>query len=216
MSEPRPRPRHLAFAAAGLVVGLLTVHDEALALTCGTHPPDAAAQVITVGYPRDAPYRDVFIATIERILPDRGDAMTFGATLIIRVDAVLRGDLALSTREVYNPSLGLAGWVGFREGGQFLIAAGPAVVDGLGEVLSTFACAPNEEIRSPERFWELVRLSPRALLPATSVPRQWAEAPWATVGLGLLALSLGLALRRTMGRNGLVHRRDDRPPATDA
>jgi hypothetical protein len=187
-----------AFLAA--VASLLGHVSNGDALTCAPHPDNVAELVIRSGYPEDAPHEDVVIATIEDIRPEGGDAFTFGETLIVRIDAVLRGGLPLTTREIYNPPLGVSGWPGFTQGGQFLIAAGPAVWEGIGDVVSTSLCAPNEQITSRDRFDQLVFMSTNPILPATSLPAPTSSFAAVGVGLGLVLVGIALAVRRTITR----------------
>ena len=96
-------------ACAWMVLGA----SPAFALTC--EPSEGhAEEAIRSGWPPDAPHEYVFIATIGRISPVKGDSDTWGDIVEIRVDAVLRGDLPFATTELYNPPLDYSGWGRFR------------------------------------------------------------------------------------------------------
>jgi hypothetical protein len=120
----------------------------------------------------------------------------------IHVDAVLRGDLPMSTSAIFNPPLGASGWIGFRPGAQFLIAANPNY-DGTDGQLSTFLCAPNEEITSPDRFAELVSLSAEPRLSDTALPTS-SPLPWWGLALLLLGVTLGVAARSNRRFDGSI------------
>lgn len=197
--------RRLACATAAAVFGVsisAAVTSHAAGLTCAT-PPDGAELAIRSGWPEVAPFEFVVIATIRDITPANGDASTWGEVLGIHVEAVLRGDLPMSTSAIFNPPLGASGWLGFRPGAQFLIAAHPNF-DGTDGQLSTFLCAPNEEITSPERFNELVSFSAEPRLSDTAVPPNSALPRWG-VTLLLLGTALGIAVRRNRRSHGSVH-----------
>ena len=199
--------RPIAVAMLGiLATALALAPGRTAALSCATMPGDEEI-AITSGWPQDAPMEHVFIATVLGIRAERGDANTWGEWLTVRVDAVLRGDLPLATTEVFNPSLGSGGWIGFSVGSQFLIAASPqATVDGSDRPISTWQCAPNEEITSVERFNELVALSvdPRISNTAMPPPNPPTNLPQ-VAGLALVATAVVLAARRRMGDDGSVH-----------
>jgi len=124
---------------------------------------------IQSGWPPDAPFEYVFIATIGEIQPVQGDSGTWGEILHLRVDAVLRGDLPLTTSEIYNPPLGSSGWLRFRAGLQYLIAARPPA-EGTHGMAYTFLCSPNEEITSVDQFNTLVSYSDHPVLADTAIP----------------------------------------------
>lgn len=189
-----------------LTTGLALAPGRTAALSCGTLPGDEEI-AITSGWPQDAPMEHVFIATVVGIRADRGDAQTWGEWLTVRMDAVLRGDLPLATTEVFNPSLGSGGWIGFSVGRQFLIAAYTNVtIEGSDRPISTWQCAPNEEIRTVERFNELVALSADPRISNTAMPPPGPPADLLQVaGLALVATSVVLAARRRMGGDGSVH-----------
>lgn len=199
MTTPiRRRPMALVVGGALMVTvtGATFGPQPAVALTCGGHPDDAAVVLITSGYPPAAPFEHAVIATVQEIRPVQGDAFTWGAILVVRIDASLRGGLPLDTREIYNPPLGLSGWTEFVEGGQFLVAASPAEADGVGPVIATFLCAPNERISSPARFWELVGHAANPMLPATNLPPPTSTTTTFAAGLALLGLAVALGARR--------------------
>ena len=201
-----PRPISMAILAF-LATAVVLAPGRTAALSCGTLPGDEEI-AITSGWPQDAPMEHVFIATVLGIRADRGDANTWGEWLTVRIDAVLRGDLPLATTEVFNPSLGSGGWIGFSVGSQFLTAASPqATADGGDRPISTWQCAPNEEITSVERFNELVALSadPRISNTAMPPPDPPIKLPQ-VAGLALVAAAVVLAVRRRMGDDGSVHR----------
>lgn len=192
-------------AILGTLVGLSawTVQaDSALGLSCAT-PPNGAELAITSGWPEAAPLDYVVIATIRDIQPVNGDSGTWGEVLVVRVDAVLRGDLSLSTTEIFNPPLGSPGWPWFTAGGQFLIGA-HASSEGTGGRISTNLCAPNEEIASPDRFHELVALSAEPRLSNTAMPRPGSFPTWG-LGLVVLGCAITIAARRSMGGRDNVH-----------
>lgn len=176
--------------------------SPAAGLTCAT-PPDGAELAIRSGWPEAAPFEFVVIATIRDITPANGDASTWGEVLEIHVEAVLRGDLPMSTSAIFNPPLGASGWPGFRAGAQFLIAANPNF-DGTDGQLSTSLCAPNEEITSAERFDELVSFSAEPRLSDTALPTNSAL-PWWGVALLLLSLTIGVHVRRNRRSDDSVH-----------
>lgn len=186
----------VAIAALGSV-------QRAAALTCGIER-DAAEQAIVAGWPEADPYEYVFIATVLHVVPEQGGAGSSGEVLTIRIDAVLRGDLPLTTDRVFNPPLGSSGWLGFERGHEYLIAARPNWNDDDGRV-STFLCTPNEEITSRERFAELVALAADPRLPDTALERGSVVR-----GIGMTVLAgaavLAIAQLRTMRRRGLLHR----------
>jgi hypothetical protein len=154
---------------------------------------------ITSGFPQAAPMEHVFIATVLDIRSERGDADTWGEWLTVRMDAVLRGDLPLTTSEVFNPPLGSGGWIGFTVGSQFLIAAHPSFDEDDGWI-STWQCAPNEEITSVERFAALVALSANPLIADTGMPPPDPPiSPLQIAGLALVAAAVVVATRRRMG-----------------
>ena len=189
-----------------LATALALAPGRTAALSCGTLPGDEEI-AITSGWPQDAPMEHVFIATVLGIRADRGDASTWGEWLTVRMDAVLRGDLPLATTEVFNPSLGSGGWIGFSVGSQFLIAAySKSTVDGSERPISTWQCAPNEKITSLERFNELVALSADPLISNTAMPPPDPPTNLPQVaGLALVATAVVLAARRRMGGDGSVH-----------
>jgi LPXTG-motif cell wall-anchored protein len=193
-------------------MSVLGAVSHAEALTCASHPDDAAELVIGSGYPERGPYEHVVIATVLNIEPVNGDAGSFGQVLTVELDAVLRGDLPLSTPEIFNPSLGLAGWPWFNIGRQYLIPAHPNF-DGDDGRVSTFLCAPIEEISSPDRFRELVSFSPNPVLPNTSVTP---PSPLPAAGLVLLLIAAAVAARRRIGTDDHLHRRDHERAAPHA
>jgi|SRR5687768_3285201 len=200
--------RPIAMATLGILAAALALAPgRAAALSCGTLPGDEEI-AITSGWPQDAPMEHVFIATVLGIRAERGDANTWGEWLTVRMDAVLRGDLPTATTDVFNPSLGSGGWIGFSVGSQFLIAASRQVTaDGSDRPISTWQCAPNEKITSVERFNELVALSadPRISNTAMPPPAPPINLPQ-VAGLALVATAVVLAARRRMGGDGSVHR----------
>jgi hypothetical protein len=176
--------------------------SSAAGLTCAT-PANGAELAIRTGWPEAKPLEHVVIATIREIQPENGDAGTWGEVLTVDVDAVLRGDLPLSTLEIFNAPLGASGWVGFRPGAQYLIAAGPAS-EGTGGRPATSLCAPNEEITSPDRFAELVSFATEPRLSNTALPSRSALTGWG-IALLLVAFTLGVVTRRSMKTDGLIH-----------
>jgi len=200
--------RRMAVAMlAILATALALAPGGAAGLSCGTLPGDEEI-AITSGWPQAAPMEHVFIATVLGIRAERGDANTWGEWLTVRMDAVLRGNLPLATIEVFNPSLGSGGWIGFSVGSQFLIAAYPNVtVDGSDRPISTWQCAPNEKIASVERFNELVAFSADPRISNTAMPPPDPPISLPQVaGLALVVTGLVLAARRRMGGDGSVHR----------
>ena len=202
--------------ACALLLGatLAIAHDPTLGISCARLPDDLQV-AITSGWPPAAPADHVVIATITDLRAERGDASTWGEHLTVRIDAVLRGNLPLATIEIFNPPLGTSGWPDFRIGGQFLIVAHPDASNG-GRI-STWLCPPNEEITSVERFNQLVALSldPRISDTAMSPPEPpfgWQQ----PAGLVLISLAVVFIARRSMSVHDGLHRRDDRPTATDA
>ena len=169
--------------------------SPAAGLTCAT-PANGAELAIRTGWPEAEPFEFVVIATIREIQPENRDAGTWGEVLTIDVEAVLRGDLPLTTLEIFNPPLGASGWVGFRTGAQYLIAAGPPS-EGTGGRPVTSLCAPNEEITSPDRFAELVSFATEPRLSNTAMPSRSALIGWG-IALLLAALALGVVTRRSM------------------
>lgn len=193
---------HMALGAALVITVSAGVTGHVAGLTCAT-PVDGAELAITSGWPDAAPFEFVVIGTIRDIQAERGDAATWGEVLSLDVDAVLRGDLPLSALEIFNPPLGSAGWLGFRPGAQYLIAANPSS-EGTGGRVSTFLCAPNEEISSPERFAELVSFAAEPRLPDTAMPSTSSAAGWG-YALVLLDITLGAIGRRRMQADGCSH-----------
>lgn len=126
-------------------------------------------EAIRTGWPPDAPYEFMLIATIEEVHAIRGDRETWGELIDMRIDAVLRGDLPLATNELHNPGLGTYGWETFEVGGQYLIAASASTAETPGDVY-TSGCAPNEEVTSTARFDELVSYSAAPVLADTASP----------------------------------------------
>ena len=199
--------RPMAVAVLGiLATALALAPGRTAALSCGTMPGDEEIAIIS-GWPQDAPMEHVFIATVLGIRAERGDAQTWGEWLTVRMDAVLRGDLPLATTEVFNPSLGSGGWIGFSVGSQFLIAASPqATAGGSDRPISTWQCAPNEKITSVERFNELVALSAAPRISNTAMPPPGPPIGLLqAAGLALVATSVVLTARRRMGGDGSVH-----------
>lgn len=154
-------------------------------------------EMIRDGWPEAAPYQYVVIATIDDIQPERGDSATWGEVLRVQINAVLRGDLALTTTEIFNPPLGSAGWLGFEVGHQYLIGAHPPQ-EGSGGRISTFLCAANEEVTSQARFDELVSYSGAPVLSDTALepPRRGMELGWLLLGASA-CLAAGMRERRT-------------------
>ncbi len=202
------RARPIAMAIFGiLATAAALAPGRTAALSCGTLPGDEEI-AITSGWPQAAPMEHVFIATVLSIRADRGDANTWGEWLTVRIDAVLRGDLPVATTEVFNPSLGSGGWIGFSVGSQFLIAAYSKVTfEGSDRPISTWQCAPNEKITSVQRFNELVALSadPRISNTAMPPPVHRPTRPRLPVSRSSPQRS-SLAARRRMGGDGNVHR----------
>lgn len=182
----------LGICAAGVIASSTT------GLTCGRTPDDLEV-AITSGWPQASPADHVVIATITDILPERGDAFTWGERLTVQIDAVLRGDLPLMTLEIFNPPLGAAGWPDFRVGGQFLIVAHPDTSNG--GRLSTWLCPPNEEISSIERFNHLVAMAASPRISNTAMPPPPAPIVlFQATGLVLIGLAVSLVVRGRMGR----------------
>ena len=192
----------MALAASLAVAISVGVTGHAAGLSCAS-APDAAELAITSGWPEASPVEFVVIGTIRDIRPQNGDSATWGEVLTIDVDAVLRGDLPSSALEIFNPPLGSAGWLGFRPGAQYLIAANPSS-EGTGGRVSTFLCAPNEEITSTDRFAELVSFAAKPRLPNTAI-----QPTSTTVGLGyaliLMGITLGMIGRRRMRADDRFH-----------
>lgn len=177
----------------------------AAGLSCARLPGDLE-EAIRSGWPAGAPSDYALIGTITGLTEERGDANTWGETLTVRVDAVLRGELPLSEIQIYNPPTGAAGWVGFAAGRQYFIVASDAE-DGR---ISTWACPPNEEVTSTDRFAELVAISlaPRVSNTAMTAPEA-PTAPLALTGVVLISLAMLAAVRRSMQGHDRFHRRDD-------
>ena len=149
---------------------LLLVTGPAAGLTCG---PTKGYQdeAIQSGWPPDAPHEHVVIATIGDIRPIQGDSASWGEILHVRLDAVLRGDLPLDTSQIFNPPLGSSGWIPFRAGRQYLIAAHPPSEGTYGAV-QTFLCSPNEEVTSVDQFNMLVSYADDPVLADTAMPHE--------------------------------------------
>jgi hypothetical protein len=176
--------------------------SPAAGLTCAK-PPNGAELAIRSGWPEAAPFEHVVIATIRAIQPENGDAGTWGEVLTVDVDAVLRGDLPLSSIEIFNPPLGLSGWLGFRPGAQYLIAVNPPS-EGTGGRPATSLCAPNELITSPDRFAELLSFAAEPRLSNTAVPRGTPLIGWG-IAMLLVALALRVIAGRSMKSDGHIH-----------
>ncbi len=169
---------------------LLVAPAPSTGLVC--EPADGhIAEAIQSGWPPDAPHEFVFIATVREV---PGDSRTWGHIVEIHVDAVLRGDLPLTTTQLYNPPLDASGWGPFRSGAQYLISANSSDHDMPGQVFTT-RCSPNEEIRTADRFHELIEYAETPLLADTAMPVNRFDP--ATLGWLLLgaAAVLGVAER---------------------
>lgn len=183
----------LTIPAAIVVVLLLAAPTPTTSLVC---EPAAGhiAEAIQSGWPPDAPHAFVFIATVGEITPIKGDSHTWGDIVQIRVDGVLRGDLRLTTTQLYNPPLDASGWGPFRSGAQYLISANPSEQDMPGQVYTTM-CSPNEQITSAARFNELIAYAETPLLADTALPGRRSDPSalgWLFVGA---AAVLGVAAR---------------------
>ena len=179
----------VALLPAALVA--LTATMQVAGLSCG--PTEGFAdEMVRDGWPQAAPYEHVVIATVLEVRPERDDSATWGEVLHVRLDAVLRGNLPLTTTEIFNPPLGGSGWIGFRAGGQYLIGAHDPDEASGGRV-PTFLCAANEEITSEARFTEFVSYAAAPRLPDTAASRNSGAEP---VGWLLLAAAMLLGGRQ--------------------
>ena len=192
MTSSRRVARRIASACL-LGAALVALGTESAASVVCEPAEGHTQEAIQTGWPPDAPYEYVLVATIQHVRPLRGDPDTWGQMLEIRVEAVLRGDLPLSTSKLYNPPLGVYGWQPFRVGRQYLIAAGPSANGTPGEIF-TSRCAPNEEITTRERFDELVGYSERPILADTALPTE--NSGTTLTGWLLVGVAAGIAFRR--------------------
>jgi hypothetical protein len=193
----RQTARSAAVIAVGVLGSLVAAPAPAEALTCAI-TEGAAEALIRDGWPPAAPYEYALIVTVIEITPERGDSGSYGEVLRVRTDAVLRGDAPLSTVEIFNPPLGIAGWPDFAPGHQYFIGANPPS-ESTGGRIQTFLCAPNEEITTRARFAELLSYSAHPMLPSTAVSPP-SRGEWLGVILVLASLiGVGWRARRSIG-----------------